>query len=65
MTPKESNDKDLVSLDISMCIESTLTQQCARLQGHTTRVNVLDQLTEDIRFELLNDQRLMLLTRGL
>lgn len=43
----------------------SLTQQCARLQGYTARVNVLDQLTEDIRLELLNDQRLMLLTRGL
>lgn len=28
-------------------------------------MNVLDELTEDIRFEFLNDQRLMLLTRGL
>lgn len=37
-------------------------EQSAWLQCYAAGVNVLDQLTKDIRLEFFNDQRLMLLT---
>lgn len=41
------------------------TQQRSRLEGDTSGVNVLDQLTEDIRLELLDDEGGVLLTSWL
>jgi len=37
-----------------------ITEQSSRLQCHAARVNVLDQLPEDIGLELLDDQRVVL-----
>lgn len=37
-------------------------KQSSRLQANLPSVNVLDELSENIRFELLDDERLMLLT---
>ena len=36
-------------------------QQCPGLQGQTAGVDVLDQLPEDVRLELLDDHGLVLL----
>lgn len=40
-------------------------QQCPWLQCHATRMDVLDQLTKNVWFEFLNNQRLMGLPRWL
>ena len=37
-----------------------LTQQCPRLQRDAPGVDVLDELPEDVRLELLDDQGLVL-----
>lgn len=38
------------------------TKQSSRLQANLPSVNVLDELSENVRFKLLDDKRLMLLT---
>jgi len=62
MTPESREPIGLYIVDIYYILIIVFTQQSARLQCHTARVNILDQLTEHIWFELLNDQGLMLLT---
>ena len=42
-----------------------LTEQGARLQDDTARVDVLDQLAEHVRLELLHDERVVLVRLGL